>query len=379
MRSRRVLFVISLMFLLFYIGDRSGVKMPGWSKKIVKDSSYEYSKENTHNCHDRHRARPAGHRLSVLQRATIEDVRTEPFPHIIIKDALPEPIYTSLERHFFSDFEIVAETTGSLTQKMRSNYRYAVKADALLGLKQSRIKKVQPIIREFARYHTSAEFVKEVLWLFQMKLEDYRPDLLQKLQNNSMIISAGPEKTNSKNLFRTDMEMVINSPVFDSPSSVRGYHHDKLNEIYAGLLYMRKKEDKTPGGDFQILRCKRECRKVPDNEEIKKKLGIAPVGRHEQYDPKTLQLDSEVKYGRNTLAMFINSPVSVHAVSSRPITKFSRRYINLNADFRTKASEIVKEENCFRSGEGFSCRPNNDVSEINMNSNMLNFYEGNEC
>jgi hypothetical protein len=79
--------------------------------------------------------RPRSHRLSVLQRAKLEDVRTEPFPYIVIKDALPEPIYSALERHFLSDMELLAETTGNLTQRMRSNYRYSVKADILLGLK----------------------------------------------------------------------------------------------------------------------------------------------------------------------------------------------------------------------------------------------------
>ena len=59
--------------------------------------------------------RPESHRLSILQRARLEDVRTEPFPYIVIKDALPEPIYAALEQHFLSDAELVAETTGSET------------------------------------------------------------------------------------------------------------------------------------------------------------------------------------------------------------------------------------------------------------------------
>jgi len=125
---------------------------------------------------------------------------------------------------------------------------------------------------------------------------------------------------------------------------------------------MRKKGDHTPGGNFQILRCKHECRKVPENAEIKRRLGIATAGRHEQYDPKTLELDNEVIYGRNTLAMFINSPVSVHAVTARPKTKFTRRYINVNADLKLRQSEIVKEENCFKSGTGYSCKDNVDES-----------------
>ena len=170
------------------------------------------------------------------------------------------------------------------------------------------------------------------------------------------------------------------NPSFGS-SLVRGYHHDKLNEIFAGLLYMRKKGDHTPGEAFQILRCKHECRKVPENAEIKRRLGIATTGRHEQYDPKTLELDNEVIYGRNTLAMFINSPVSVHAVTARPKTKFARRYINVNADLKLRQSEIVKEENCLKLRTGFSCKHNVDESDTLQltSSETLNQVVGINC
>ena len=170
--------------------------------------------------------RPRSHRLSVLQGAKLEDVRTEPFPYIVIKDALPEPIYSALERHFLSDRELLAETTGSLTQRMRSNYRYSVKADALLGFKkQSKIKRISPIVREFAKYHTSTQFVQEVLWLFREKLSEYRPDLLRKFQNfaknGDPNLLASPDKNNGKYLIKTEVELVINSPVLQGSSSVR--------------------------------------------------------------------------------------------------------------------------------------------------------------
>lgn len=61
--------------------------------------------------------------------------------------------------------------------------------------------------------------------------------------------------------------------------------------------------------------------------------------------------------------MFINSPVSVHAVTARPKTKFSRRYINVNSDLKLKHTEIVKEENCFKLGEGYHCKDSFDGSD----------------
>jgi len=361
MRLKRVTQVycfvfLSICVLCLFIHTRD--KNHSWIKGSEEEREAKetlYAKKNS-TC----LRRPVSHRLSILQRANLEDVRNEPFPHVIIKNALPESLYNTLERHFLSDSELVAETTGVSSSQVKSNYRYSVKADALLGFKKhSKIKRVSPILREFVEYHTSPQFVREVLWLFWEKLGEYRPDLLRKLQssagNSNPNLLASPDKNSGGNLIKTEVELVINSPVLSSSSSVRGYHHDKLNEIYAGLLYMRKKHDVTPGGNFQILRCKHECRKVPENAELKRKLGIAATGRHEQYDPKSIELDTEVVYERNTLAMFINSPVSVHAVTPRPKTKFARRYINVNADLKARQSEIVKEENCFKSGMGHFC------------------------
>ena len=80
------------------------------------------------------------------------------------------------------------------------------------------------------------------------------------------------------------------------------------------------------------------------------------MGRHEQYNPKGLRLESEIMYGRNTLVMFINSPASVHAVTPRPLTRFAKRNINVNADLKIGSSKLVKEKHCISSENGYSCQ-----------------------
>ena len=54
---------------------------------------------------------PLTHRLSILQNAKLEDVRSEPFPHSIVENALPESIYSEIEKVFFSEEVIIADTT----------------------------------------------------------------------------------------------------------------------------------------------------------------------------------------------------------------------------------------------------------------------------
>lgn len=96
-----------------------------------------------------------------------------------------------------------------------------------------------------------------------------------------------------------------------------------------------EKSDNTAGGDLQILSCKQQCKKLMSDRD-KKEIGVSTVGRHEQYNPKDLRLESEIMYGRNTLVMFINSPVSVHAVTPRRNTivvfsKIKNRFLQRRA------------------------------------------------
>mmetsp|Transcript_36485 Transcript_36485/g.70006 ORF Transcript_36485/g.70006 Transcript_36485/m.70006 type:complete len:276 (+) Transcript_36485:1472-2299(+) len=260
---------------------------------------------------------------------------------------------------FMGSREIISTSTNGAAAQPKSNYRYSLQADDTLGTNTSKPKlMVSDLWLRFIGYHTSAEFLHEVLWLFKERISRFRPDValhLMQAGHNSSLATASHYKSDTTD-FKTGLEMVINSPVTSKPSSVRGYHHDKLTELYAGLLYMRQPGDRTPGGHYKVMSCKGRCKQSPQNPIIKKWLGIFPHGRHEQDDPQTLSLEKECFYSKNTMVMFINSPLSVHAVSARPGTTFSRRYVNINADLRA-AKTLVSEEDCSQdSQELVGCR-----------------------
>ncbi|KAK3259509.1 hypothetical protein CYMTET_31497 [Cymbomonas tetramitiformis] len=104
-------------------------------------------------------------------------------------------------------------------------------------------------------------------------------------------------------------------------TSVRGPHVDNIAEVYAGLLYMRAPRDKTKGGDLDVFKCKSPCKMMPGLTNAK--------ANKAEFADKDIKLMRRVAYSENTLVIFINSMISVHAVTPRPPTQFSRRLVNI--------------------------------------------------
>ena len=176
-----------------------------------------------------------------------------------------------------------------------NNYRYGMDSTLLLGPRPT--VRTSPIWKEFIEYHTSAAFFGDFVRVFQPALAKYRPDLIAMAEKKNKTLSdllvTAHKAVKSDLLSKT--ELVVNSPVM-AKSRVRGPHHDKLNEIYAGLLYFRRPNDNSVGGSFQVYKCKGNCSKVPNDPKLKRALGLSIHGRHEQYDIRTIQLMREVPY-----------------------------------------------------------------------------------
>mmetsp|Transcript_41736 Transcript_41736/g.50614 ORF Transcript_41736/g.50614 Transcript_41736/m.50614 type:complete len:174 (+) Transcript_41736:2-523(+) len=129
----------------------------------------------------------------------------------------------------------------------------------------------------------------------------------------------------------------MNSPA-TKPSSVRGPHLDRGDEIYAGLLYLRDAKDKiTKGGALQVYKClQTTC------PRIRRRANANTA--HTQYDPSQIQVTDSVKYEANTFVMFINGEKAIHAVTPRNKTPYSRRLVNIIAQDKHR-SEMQSEIN----------------------------------
>jgi len=229
--------------------------------------------------------------LSVLQNfdGTLHE---EPYPYLTISDALPEDLYRELEAAYPS----VEQLAG---QGYPSNVRRQISAKQ--GLRDPR---VADIWKQFMSYHTSQQFYDEVIDIFGAWCPDYEG-------RQACVRNDGRD-------MQLDCQPGINTPV-TSPSSVKGPHVDNRAELYAGLLYMRKDDDDSVGGDFNVL---------------KPYEPFHPVHKQE-YDPGLFEVVDTVSYRRNQLVMCLMSAKSFHSVTPRQVTQHERRLVNVIAEVPT--------------------------------------------
>ncbi len=248
--------------------------------------------------------------LSVFKYAKKSNVAIDPFPFIVIENVLDEDLYELLKNDYPEDNDIIRAYVGDT--KPEQNTRYQMDAKQILCEKEYD-KKVCPLWKEFVRYHTSQEFLKEVHDLFGDHIYKLYP-WLKKDYNTLNKINHGVRWTNkNKYDFVLDCQPGINSRV-DRPSTVIGPHLDNKVELYAGLLYMRDDNDKSEGGDLEVYR---------------HKTGNVRFVSRRDVDTKMLVKTHTVNYSRNTLVFFINSKLSIHGVSDRSVTKTSRKLVNI--------------------------------------------------
>ena len=238
-----------------------------------------------------------------------EAIRREPFPHLVIRNALPPALYLELESRWPGLQRIAGP--GAL----ENNRAYKLAAPQVLA---------DPDIaapwREFFAFHTSREFLRRVLDLWAGELAVVHPALSGPLGTPLQSMSAGlrrPGKRRNRANRRTDIvldcQFVVNSPV-NRAGSVRGPHLDNPAKLFAALLYFRDPADAAGGGDLQLYR---------------PRPGRRPATAGARVDRGSIELAAEIPYAPNTLVMWLNSPVAVHGVSPRAVTPIPRRYINL--------------------------------------------------
>ena len=248
--------------------------------------------------------------ITVLDNFNPEtDYFKDPYPHVVIKNALPKDLYETLANTF---------PTQQMKEKLPliegHTHRYLAK-DVLY------VKKI-PVSKEwetFFRTHTSQEYYEKVLELFKNDMP-YGKDVIEKQVN-----VRGVDEVNGDMV--TDTQFVVHNPI--KTGTTRTTHIDNPQELYAGLLYFRQPNDKGTGGDFEIF-------DTPDVKRVLKR-----KGREVTEDTKKT-LVRTVKYEPNTFVMFLNTGQSVHGVTPRQDAEVERLSINIIAETRSKQNLLFK-------------------------------------
>lgn len=247
---------------------------------------------------------------SLLTGVTAVDIRLDPFPHIVVPDAMDPVLYNELAVSF-PPFSRIG-WSGPLS-RVPNNRRYAMMAKSILDAPD-----LPDCWKDFVGLHSSGGFLAEVAALFNGY---WHPDLLKALDGHltghsldRLDLTTAPE--NQARILQ-DARIEINTPVRDGPSSVRGPHLDTPNRLYSGLFYMRAPEDDSIGGDLVLYR----WRDGPKGDII----------AYAQ-PPDAVEEILHIPYRANQLVLFPQGIDALHGVSARHPTPHTRRYVFITAE-----------------------------------------------
>ena len=248
--------------------------------------------------------------LSVLQN--FKGVEMQPFPHLCIDNALPENIYNELVDKFPE--EIVCSTPA-----LDNGITYRHKSNPVLVEDN-----IPNIWKEFFAYHTSPEFFQYVMEIFEDSFYKYYP---KEIYEQLILGDVGIRKLSKKTKYVTDCQFVVHEPV-DETGTTRTPHLDNPGEIYAGLLYMKKQNDVSTGGNFTL-------HEITNVDKVYNKSGRAV---------ETSNPVKEVVYKPNNFCMFLNVHNSVHSVTPRLNASERRRSINIIGEYNKTGTMWETEE-----------------------------------
>jgi hypothetical protein len=259
------------------------------------------------------------HPLSVLQRAKKSDVRTYPYPLIILKDALPTALCEQLIDSYPS-FSVLG------VNQNKNNARWSYPTEKVLADGD-----IPQIWRDFVAYNASTEFFHEVVDLFYDQIHDRYPMRFPTRQGMKCLRAGIRDRDTLKDKdVLMDAQIGGNTPVREA-NSVRSSHIDAGDKLFSGLLYLRRDDDDSKGGDLVISKFK----SFYNDEKAKLSCFDGP------YVPDRFLDEIEtVRYAKNVLVLFINTIDSLHGVTVREPTRHARIFLNLVGEVGEPLYEI---------------------------------------
>jgi hypothetical protein len=257
--------------------------------------------------------------MSILANARPSDVRSDPYPYLVVQNALDPGLFDRLSAEFPA-----AETVMNGRSKADTWYAYP----ACQAVEDSRITGAW---QEFMRYHTSRDFYLDFLELFAGQLERYYPALDKALprapKHHSVAMRQLGESGNPTNRASdASLECQFYVNLTEKPRTVRGPHVDRPTELFAGLLYFRRADDSATGGELEVCRALDPRGLYPARDAIR--VDHLPM----EVERDRVEIVESIPYRANTLVMFLNTFASLHSISVRSATPVPRQHVNFTAD-----------------------------------------------
>jgi hypothetical protein len=244
------------------------------------------------------------------------DLVLEPYPHLVIENALDPALFAELEASFPDDALIVNERPVADTW-----FDYP-------ACKVLNNRAISPLWQDFFRYHTSTAFFRELTSLAGPALLQLHPDLEARAGRTLDQFNVGMRPGGKENALAPGADVSMECQFYVNytrqPRTVRGPHVDRPSELFAALLYFRQSNDDSIGADLDI--CEADQGLYDGNNSIR--IATLPA----EVDPSAVKTVRTARYAANTLVLFLNSSRSIHAVSPRSPTGLTRRHVNFCCD-----------------------------------------------
>lgn len=245
--------------------------------------------------------------LSLLQNFKEENFFLDPFPHIVIENALPEKLYKEL-----------ADTYPI------NRFNHNNQNDIKLTMLSEQIQKdteIYELWKKFVSFHKSKEFYHQVFDIFSKNILDSNPNFF-KSKGELYSLKIGSKDTDDADIF-PESGIYCNTAV-TKRSAVVDIHTDTPNKFTTALFYMKDDYDNA-GGDLLLHNWK------IDLPFFLKKIVLAKRKNFLNNIIKKLQFlfignKKKLKYSSNTFVMYLDSINGIHSVSPREITKNIRKY-----------------------------------------------------
>lgn len=250
---------------------------------------------------------------TVLHKASRGDIVVDPFPHLVLRNALDDEAYEALASEFPDDETIINGREPSTTRYYHYNAR-----DVLDN------PRISALWRRFIAHHVSGAFYSEVVSLFGDHIRSLHPDLERRL---GIRIEDLTTSIRFKEAFR-DVALECQFAYWPSgpePVSPIGPHVDREVALYAGLLYFRRDEDDSTGGDLELYRFKGDRRVYGERRGVPR---------------DSVEAVKTISYRPNTLVFFLHSPDSLHGVTERSPSRVPRLHVNFVGELQVKVFDV---------------------------------------
>jgi len=241
----------------------------------------------------------------VLENVKKSDVVTDPFPYIVIDNAVDEDIVEELISQY-PDTSVVGEG-----ESLGDNKRFSLGAP-----KVAESDGVSDVWKQFIEANSSQAFLDKFIELFGDHIPKYFPDFEEKFGPvNKLRAGVRNKDQHQKGQILLDAQIAVNTPVIKKPSSVKIAHVDNSNKLFSGLFYLRPDIDDSVGGSLQIYKYK-DSNKIQFHDA-------------RLVENKYVDVIKTIPYKKNTLVLFLNTMYSLHGVTVREQTDHPRIFMNL--------------------------------------------------